>query len=353
MKEYMDFLHLGFMAVIAKPAAAILALAETVIGAALVTGIWRRITAVIALVMQGFFTILTLFLVIFNPEMDCGCFGEAIHLTHLQTFIKNIVLLLMLVAFAFPFRYLGGPKKHKYASFAIVTASVLVFAVYSWISIPLVDYTVFKPAAALQAGSTFGVREEDRYEAVFVYEKNGVVEEFDLAALPDSTWTFLETRTVLNDGYEDVTINLSISDREGNYQDTLATKGKVLVVSLYDVDLKASDWKKISAFSDMAESVGFRTLILASEFPKESDLENVYLCDYKTLVTMNRSNGGVMYFSDGYLIRKWAARARPDRQELEEIYIGDDTEAIIDSDSSHKLAFQGFLLYVFAVMLLL
>lgn len=353
MKEYMDFLHLGFMTGVSKPAAAVLAFAETVIGTALVTGIWRKATAVAALVFQGFFTLLTLALLIFNPEMDCGCFGEAIHLTHLQTFLKNVVLLFLLAAFAFPFRYLGGPKKHKYASFAIVTVSVLLFAIYSWMYIPLVDYTDFKPAAALQAGSAFGVQEEVRYEAVFVYEKDGVTEEFTLGHLPDSTWSFVETKTILRDGFEDIDVSLSFYDSDGHYHDTLAVNGKVLVVSLYDVDLRPAAWKKIKGFTDMAARTGFRTLILVSEMPEEADMEDVYLCDRKTLATLNRSNGGVTYFSDGYLIRKWSAKARPDMEELQEIYSGDDTEVIIDADSKGRLAFQGFLLYVFAVMLLL
>ena len=70
MKEYFDFLHIGFMAPAAKVLGVCMAFAETVIGTALVTGIWRKVTAVAALVFQGIFTVLTLFLVIFNPEMD-------------------------------------------------------------------------------------------------------------------------------------------------------------------------------------------------------------------------------------------------------------------------------------------
>ena len=68
---------------------------------------------------------------------------------------------------------------------------------------------------------------------------------------------------------------------------------------------------------------------------------------------MNRSNGGVTYFSDGYLVRKWSSAASPDVAELNEMSVGDDTESIIESDTQGRLAFQGFMLYVFAIMLLL
>ena len=68
---------------------------------------------------------------------------------------------------------------------------------------------------------------------------------------------------------------------------------------------------------------------------------------------MNRSNGGVTYFSNGYLISKWASRNVPNADELSEIFNGDDTETIIEKDTRGSLAFQGFMLYVFAIMLLL
>lgn len=366
MKEYMDFLHIGFLAPLAKATAFLISFAETIIGAALVTGIWRRVTAVAALSFQMFFTLLTLLLLIFNPEMDCGCFGEVIHLSHIETFIKNIVLLLLLISFTFPSRYLGGPKRHKYVSFGIVSVSVLAFAIYAWISIPLVDYTVFKPAVALQAGSAFGPSEEDIYEAVFVYEKDGAVNEFTLEELPDSTWHFVETRTVVKEGMETVAAALSFYDDSGAYHDTLAVNGKVMVVSIYDIDVRPAVWKRTVQFLTDASRTGFSPLLLVSAsveqmkevydmFPEYEEVIRRYLyhSDYKTLITMNRSNSGVTYFSDGYLVRKWSARSCPDEEELEEVIIGDDTETIIGSDAVGSLAFQGFLLYVFAVMLLL
>ena len=366
VKEYMDFLHIGFLAPLAKATAFLISFAETIIGAALVTGIWRRVTAVAALSFQMFFTLLTLLLLIFNPEMDCGCFGEVIHLSHIETFIKNIVLLLLLISFTFPSRYLGGPKRHKYVSFGIVSVSVLAFAIYAWISIPLVDYTVFKPAVALQAGSAFGPSEEDIYEAVFVYEKDGAVNEFTLEELPDSTWHFVETRTVVKEGMETVAAALSFYDDSGAYHDTLAVNGKVMVVSIYDIDVRPAVWKRTVQFLTDASRTGFSPLLLVSAsveqmkevydmFPEYEEVIRRYLyhSDYKTLITMNRSNSGVTYFSDGYLVRKWSARSCPDEEELEEVIIGDDTETIIGSDAVGSLAFQGFLLYVFAVMLLL
>ena len=364
MDSYFDFLHIGFMGPTSKFFGVMFALAETVIGTGLITGVWRKPMGLAALILQGFFTVLTLFLVIFNPEMDCGCFGEAIHLTHMQTFLKNIVLCILLATYYFPSSMLGRNRKRKYASFGLVTVSVLAFTVYSLLYIPLIDFTAFKPAAVLAAGEN---AEADLYEAVFIYEKDGVKESFTLGHLPDSTWTFVSTETVMKEGHEDSSVNLSIRDAYGDYHDSMAAEGKVLIVSVYDIDRKKGRWAQTARFLDNAEKAGFRPLLLVSSTAGQfaemtAGLEPqtaavldrmVHYSDYKTLITMNRSNGGATFFCDGYLIRKYARRALPDMGELSTLFQSDETEELISRSTSGDLTFQGFLLYVFAVMLLL
>ena len=366
MSGYLDFMHLDFLEFAAKPTGLAFALAEVIIGAALVTGIWRKSTAIAALCFQGFFTILTLLLVIFNPEMDCGCFGEVIHLTHWETFIKNLILTALLLAFTFPLKHLGGPRKHKYVSFAIVVSSTVAFTIYSLLYIPLVDYTAFRPAVPLAAGSAFETVHEDTYEAVFTYEKNGIQEDFSLDQLPDSTWTFVEAKTTLKKGNEDSTVSLSFYDESGEYKDTLAAENKVMIVSLYKPKTTERKWREVSDFVCNSEKAGFKSLVLVSATPEQmtdhlssmpqtAELlkDRLYYSDYKTLISLNRSNGGVTYFSDGYLIRKWAERARPTPKELIELATGDDTEVIIGTNTNRSITFQAFILYALAVLLLL
>lgn len=368
MDGYLDFLHLGFLGSLSKVLGVTFAFAETVIGTALITGIWRKPSAIAAMALQGFFTFLTLLLVIFNPTMDCGCFGEAVHLTHMQTFIKNIILCVLLAAYYFPPKLLGHNKRRKYVSFAAVTASVLAFTVYSWMYIPLVDFTDYKPAAALAAGHTFATSDEDAYEAVFIYEKDGVTERFGLDDLPDSTWTFVSAETFEKDGgEEDGLIHLPIYDDTDEQLDTLASEGKVMIVSVYKPEMKKARWIQTADFLGRASENGFTALLLTASTPEEMDIalkqlpaetkamleSHLYFSDYKTLLTMNRSNAGVTYFSNGYLISKWARRTMPDAESLKQIYNGDDTETVIDKSTKGSLTFQGFLLYIFAVMLLL
>ena len=354
MNEYYGFLHLGFLSFSSKITGTLFALAETLIGTALITGVWRKTVAVSAVVLQGFFTFLTLLMVIFKPEMDCGCFGEAIHLTHTETFIKNIILLALLLIYYIPRKHLGETRKKKYISFALVGLSVLAFSVYSWIYIPMVDFTAYKTGTDLQTAERS--TSDEIYESVFTYEKNGVQEKFTLGHIPDSTWTFISAETRLKEGHEETLANLSFyKESTGEYADHLAAEGKVMVVSVYDTEIKEKRWKAIEAFIGRSESAGFTTILLCAS-PKEvpASLKDIaYISDYKTLIALNRSNGGVTYFYNGQLIRKWAVINTPDKAELAEISATDATETAIDEDSKGSLGFQGFLLYVFAVMLLL
>ncbi len=352
MSEYLDFLHIGFLDSISKYLGTAAALVETLLGAALISGVWRRVTGIAVMIMQGFFTVLTLALVIFNPEMDCGCFGEAIHLSHMQTFLKNLVLMALLAANFIPLKGLGRPKKRKYVSFGIVTASTLAFTIYSWMYLPLIDFTDYSGPVRLQAAEASVANEEDMYEAMFIYEKDGEQKSFDLEHLPDSTWTFVSTETILKEEFMDNSVGLSIYDDEGNYLDSLATKGKVLVVSVYDPDIKQNRWDEIHAFTKNAEAAGFLPIILSADVGQELG-ENTYKSDYKTLITLNRSNGGVTYFSDGYLIKKWSRCSVPDIEELNQLQTEAETETMIGRSTQGSLSFQSFLLYVFAVMLLL
>ena len=357
MDEYYSFMHLDFMSFSSKVMGTFFALAETLIGAALVTGVWKSIIAKVAVGLQGFFTLLTLILVIFNPEMDCGCFGEAIHLTHMQTFLKNLVLLALLLAYMLPLKHLMiDTKKRKYVVFYLVGISTLAFTIYSWIYIPMVDFTAYKPGAELSAGAD--INPEDMYESVFTYEKDGVQETFTLEDLPQDidTWTFVSTETrTKNDQVKDL-IELSFYKAEtGEYMDTLATEGKVMIVSVYDTDMNEGRWKEVEDFISRAQEKEFTALLLCAQEDgiPENMKDFAYISDYKTLISMNRSNGGVTYFNDGVLIRKWARICAPDQAELDELQKTDTTEVSIARESKGSLVFQGFLLYVFAVMLLL
>lgn len=319
VEEYLKFLHIGFLTGIAGLIGSGMALLETLLGAALMTGVWRKVTTVVTGVLLGFFTVLTTLLYFKNPSMDCGCFGEAIHLTHLQSLLKNLVLLALWALACFPLKKQEHTRYVKYVSFPIVAISVCLFLLYSSMSIPLVDFTPFKPGAELM--------------------------------LPED----------IDDPTDDRTPTLSISDATGEYVDSLMVSGDLMVVSVYDPEkISGSGWEKINSLVHESALLGYTPMVLVAATPAMMDelvsfpevLSSTYFADRKKLLTLNRSNGGATYIEDGLIVTKWSIRRLPDRAKLEELSGIDVTESLLSENNGDRLKLQAFLLYVFAVMLL-
>ena len=320
VEEYLKFLHIGFLSGLSGVIGVGMALLETLLGTALITGVWRKITAIATGVMLGAFTILTLVLYIRNPKMDCGCFGEALHLTHLQSLLKNVVLLALWALAFLPFSKMEPTRKVKYVSFPIAAVSVCLFLLYSSLSIPLVDFTPFKPGAELM--------------------------------LPED----------IDDPTDDTTPTLSLSDATGEYVDSLLVSGKLMTVSVYAPDrMNPRRWEKIERFVQETAALGYTPMVLIAATPETVEsavsspqiLASTYFADRKKLLTLNRSNGGATFIDDGLIVMKWSRRQLPDRQTLEEFAGTDVTESLLSENNVHSVKFQAFLLYVFAVMLLL
>lgn len=357
MKSYFSFLHIGFMDFSAKFFGVAFALTEAVLGAALMSGVWRKVVGIAVVALTTFFTFLTLVLLIFNPVMDCGCFGEAMHLTHLQTFVKNVILCALCCGAFIPMRELDRPVKVKYVSFALTACSLVALLVYSLVALPLKDYTVFHPGAMLQAAAD--EQYKDFSEPEFIYEKDGVTQAFSLDALPDSSWNFVDSR-IRQDDFAAGTV-LTLTDDAGEYCDSLAIQGNVLVVSAYK-KLSAGRIEGIESLVADARAVGLTPIVLvpsddvlAAASEKRAALEDglVYYSDYKTLATLNRSNGGATWISDGQIVRKWSYTLRPSREKLSTAIAEDPTALALETQSKGSLALQSFLLYIFAVLLLL
>ena len=351
VQGYLDFLHIGWMAPLAKAICVALALVETLVGAALLAGVWRKQVAAVASFITVGFTILTLQLVIFNPEMDCGCFGEAIHLTHFQTFIKNLILCLLCIIAFLPARDFGGNTKSKLVAFCMVAAAVLLFTVHSLISIPLMDFTEFAPGVSLASDDDGEAVSPGEKEYYVIYEKNGKEGSFTLDNLPDSTWTFVRVEEaeggLPGEGSEAPVFY--ISDSEGRYLDDLLTEGRVMLLSVYDVPgFKRQE--QAEQFLREAEAEGFTALAVARE--PIPGIET-YTSDYKKIITLNRSNGGVTYLDDGEIICKWPSRRIPDAQGLAEVASRNPLEQLVERSSRRRVAFQGVVLYSLAVLLIL
>ena len=88
------------------------------------------------------FTAVTLYLAIAHPVSDCGCFGDALVLTHWQTFAKNVVLLLAVTLLLLKRRLMTRliTERNQWTISLYTWAFSLVFAGNSLYGLPLIDF---------------------------------------------------------------------------------------------------------------------------------------------------------------------------------------------------------------------
>ena len=349
VQAYFHFFHLSFLDGIARLTGVLLSLLEGGLGVLLVSGVLRKITAIVTSSVLAVFFLLTLILLIANPTMDCGCFGEAAHLSHFQSFCKNIVLILLAVAAWAGNRHLGGTRRIKYVSAAIALLSLLLFCLLAQLGIPLKDYTDYAPGARLQAADIFATTTKNTFQTLFFFEKDGIRDTLDRPFAPGKGWKRAgwDNRIV---SVEKPAPRLPVLSRDGAERDEAVTFGPVMVISFYDKPGKGK-WEKARRFAEEAAEQGFTIEILCADAWYEGYPYS--LSDRKILSTFNRSNGGVTYLYDGEIVAKWSFAFRPSPSRLAEIYASDYVEVGSECTASQSRRYQGFLLYLLAVLMLL
>ena len=120
--EYFTSFQMPFMTSFAMPVAIALSTIEFMLGALLLMGVWRKLTAWGTVLLMGFMTLLTLYLALYNPVADCGCFGDAFKLTNWQTFEKNIVLFSAALVFLFGSKHISGAFTYKAVWIPVLSA---------------------------------------------------------------------------------------------------------------------------------------------------------------------------------------------------------------------------------------
>ena len=221
-----DYLHAFdgmwiHLSVLAFPAALVLIALELMVGIQLLLMLRFRTNAAIAFVFMLIMTPLTLYIAVSNPVTDCGCFGDALKISNWHTFLKNIVLLVItFVLFMFRNKFKSfflPPVEYGLAILFFIFSGA--FMTYNLLHLPVLDFRPYRVGVNIpQAMSVPQGAPVDEYRYSFAYKKDGVIQEFGLDALPDSTWTFVEQKSeMINKGYEPPIRDFSILD--GDFRD--------------------------------------------------------------------------------------------------------------------------------------
>ena len=301
---------------------------EFFIGIMFVFAIRRRLVSKLTVAVVTAMTLLTVWIYIADPISDCGCFGDAFTLTNGETLAKNIVLLVAAVVVALSpldmVRLLSRSTQWIVINYTVVF--ILAVSGYSLYYLPQFDFRPYHVGADIRKGMEIPEgAEQPEFETTFILEKNGERKEFTLDNYPDSTWTFVDSKTVQTKaGYVPPIHDFSITTVEGEEditEEVLADKGYTLM--LVSPHLEQADdihFDEINRINDYASGYSYRFICLTASSRKainrwrdRTGAEYPFaITDETTLKTIIRSNPGLVLLHDGRIEGKWSHNALPD-----------------------------------------
>lgn len=246
---------------------------EVAVGVALLIGWRRKLTTWILFLLMAFFTFLTSYVLFSGKIRSCGCFGDCIPLTPVQTFTKDIFLLILTLILLIRSRYIK-PLLGEISGWVIMLLSIgltLLLQFYVMRHLPLIDCLPYKKGnnilelRKMPAGAV-----PDKYEYQFVYEKGGEKKNFPVSALPDSTWTFVERKqTLVQKGVNNIPLinDFSLTDEEGTdvTESVLNEPGTCYLLFIKEAPSNLNAWiKEVKRISEEQKSKNIHFYIVTA-----------------------------------------------------------------------------------------
>lgn len=296
---------------------------EIVCGVTLLLGAYARLNAWLLLLMILFFTWLTGYSAFTNKVTDCGCFGDAIKLKPLQSFYKDLILLVLISFIFFGVKHIKPLFNKSIQSIALFVAIIVsaFFTFYTAMFLPVVDFLPYKEGndiaklTSCPPGSPV-----DSFAMVFIYEKNGVKEEFDMNHIPsDTNYHFVDRiDKLIREGCKPPIHDFRLTGTDGlEYVDSLFAKDEYKLV-LVQSDLKSGHKgaeKQLAELAEESKKNGVELWALSNNAWEEIETYRhehqlafpYYQVDRKPLLSIVRSNPGLVLMKKSTVIKKWSA----------------------------------------------
>lgn len=312
--------------------AVFLAAIEFCIGIFLLFAIQRRLISKLTVAFMVFMTMVTVWIVVADPVKDCGCFGDALHLTNTETLIKNIVLFVCSLAIMYRplamFRFVSKSNQWIVTNYTIVF--ILVSSGLSLYYLPIFDFRPYHIGVNIPRGMEIPKGAKlPQFKTTFIMEKNGQRKEFTLDNYPDASWKFIDSKTVqTSEGYIPPIHDFSITDNKTGLDLTnsvLSHKGYTfLLIAPHLETADDSNFGDIDRLYEYAQSYDIPFYCLTASTTKAIkrwvDLTGAEypfcITDEAVLKTIIRSNPGLLLLKDGTIINKWSHNNLPNEAKL-------------------------------------
>jgi uncharacterized membrane protein YphA (DoxX/SURF4 family) len=283
---------------------------EVVVGVALLLDWKKKITLTILLLLILFFTFLTSYVLFSGKIKACGCFGDCIPLTPIQTFTKDIILLVLVLWLLFNLKYITPLSKPFLGMLYILlaTSAVLFLQWYVLRNLPLVDCLPYKPGNNIIELSKMPANAiQDKFEYTFIYEKDGVQKEFKSS--PDSTWTYKDRKQVLvQKGSNNVPLindySLTTESGEDSTDAILNSKGEYYLLYIKDLIDYPKNWDADAEVIKYAMNKNVPIYVVTASLQKVKDRFN-------SLPLLKEKMASIKFLTCDATVMKTVARVNP------------------------------------------
>lgn len=343
---------------------------EVALGIGLLLGIRKNLVAWLLLLLMLFFTWLTGYSAVTGSVTDCGCFGDAIPLTPLQSFYKDLVLTALILVIFFMRKNIR-PFMGKIPSSAVF---LLVTAFTLWVNIHVLRHDVFLDWRPYAKGNNIAKLMEIPADAekpvvrmTYIYKENATGTEKEIKVMsnePDGAgiqelkevtssgnYTFVDRKDkVIDPGFVPKISDFAVSGEQNEeltdailqYPDYM-----LMIVSAHFDHTSKAGWDAFNAVQKEADKEGIFTCALVAE--DRNSIEKFrhnnqtafpfYTGDYKVCLTIGRTNPNVLLLKEGTVVDKWSWRDLPDFAEIKQKYFRTEQR---QKWSCHRWNFSGW-----------
>lgn len=326
MQEFFEIWGWGFLDNYTTAFSIAMIAFEIIAGVAVLVGWQMRLFSWLLLILIVFFTFLTGYANFSGKVRECGCFGDCIPLTADQSFMKDL-LLLILIAVIFRYRNHIKPSMPSFASIAILFfATIFSFTIQWYVlqHLPVVDCLPYK------IGNNIGEKMKVPAGAIpdstvisFVYNKEGKDIEFTADQFPedfdDSLYKFVKRYDkVVRKGNATPKINdfsLQTFYKNDSTQ-ALLQEDKYQLYLFLKHDYNKGDWQQamdvILQTATQKKIPGFLVTSLAVEEVLAPDAPAVFQKMYPlhldpvAIKTAARANPTLFLLKQGTIVGKWS-----------------------------------------------
>ena len=290
---------------------------EVLAGVAIIIG-WRsKWVTWFLLLLIIFFTFLTAYVLFSGKIKECGCFGDCVPLSGVSTFLKDIVLLLLILVLFFNTQKIKSIFNAKIALLflAVTLIATTSIQLYAMKHLPFLDCLPYKKGNnILQQMKVPAGAVSDSFAISFKYKKNGKIVAFDKSNFPDdfdSTYEFVDRyqKLVRQGNATPAIIDFSLKTIGGT--DTtaaiLAQQGKYVLLFAKDFTT-ANQWKtQFDAFLKTALQKNIAVYLITADVENAQALfKNVMIlkCDGTVIKTAARVNPTYFFMDKDLIVDK-------------------------------------------------